>query len=194
MDLSYPIKWTLVNRAVAILALLAGLALVAMGFVAGFGSAVTNLVADPLNPGPAIEQANPTVTLVFCLLGLIVWQFGKTYALFLTLPRASGRAAARRVDGDRLAADVADRLEDRLAAIERDVAETRREVERLKRDSHTASYDERDALEDGDSAPDGDSVRGGDSSERQYVPRSPSSGDADGDPATDAEPTRDGSA
>ena len=56
--------------------------MVVLGVIAGLGTAVTDLVADPPNPGTAIEQANPVVTLAFAVVGFVVWQLGKTYALF----------------------------------------------------------------------------------------------------------------
>ena len=108
--------------------------LVADGFLVGFGGAVTTLIADPLDPGPAVEQANPTITIAFCVVAVVVWQFGKTYALFLTQPRAAGRAAARRFDPKRVPSAVTADLDERLAAIEADVAEPRRAVEALEGD------------------------------------------------------------
>lgn len=142
MDISYSFRWALVYRFVAVLSLLLGLALVAVGFLAGFQGAITTLIADPLDPGPAIEQANPTITVAFCVLALVVWQFGKTYALFLTLPRAAGRAAARKFDANRVSSAVTADLDERLAAIEDDVAETRRAVAALEGDGYAATYDE----------------------------------------------------
>lgn len=156
MDIGYSFKWALIYRVIAVGALMLGAALVVLGFLAGFGGAVTTLVSDPLTPGSAIERANPAITLLFCVLGVIVWQVGKTYALFLTLPRAAGRAAARRFDSKRVADDVAGELDDRLAAMEAELADTRRELEELKRRSgeQVTSYDEHEHLDS--SAADGD--------------------------------------
>jgi len=138
-----------------------GLALVAAGLVVGFGSTLTELLADPLNPGTAIEQANPTVTLLFAVLGIIVWQLGKTYALFVTLPRAAGRAAGRQLDATQLASEVHNSLDDRLASLEVELEETRRAVRDLEDDAEIATFDERDhvdadetpAIESGSSEP-----------------------------------------
>lgn len=142
MDVSYSLRWALVYRFVAALSLLLGLVLVAVGFFAGFQGAITTLLANPLDPGPAIERANPTITIAFCVLALVVWQFGKTYALFLTLPRAAGRAAARKFDANRVSSAVTADLDDRLAAIEADVAETKRAVAALEGDDYAATYEE----------------------------------------------------
>lgn len=132
MGLRNAFKWTVLNRAIAAGALAGGLALVVVGLFAGFGGAVTTLVANPLDPGPAIDQANPTITLFFAVLGLVVWQLGKTYALFVTLPRAAGRAAGRQLDANRLASEVHDGLGDRLAEMEAEIEATRRAVQALE--------------------------------------------------------------
>lgn len=148
MDVRKSFKWTILYRAITIGSLVAGLALVAAGFVVGFGGALTELFADPLNPGSSIEQANPTVTLLFVALGVVVWQLGRTYALFVTLPRAAGRAAGRQLDATHLASEVHDSLDDRLAALEVEIEETRRAVRELEDDAELATFDERDHIED----------------------------------------------
>ncbi|SEW02223.1 hypothetical protein [Natrinema salifodinae] len=142
MDLRNPLRWTLVYRAIAVGALGLGLALVAVGLLVGFGSSITALLADPLNPGPALERADPTITVAFTVLGVVVWQLGKTYALFVTLPRATGRAAAQQLDSTRLASEVRDGLDDRLAELEAEVEATRRTVDALETDERVATFDE----------------------------------------------------
>ena len=142
MDIGNAFKSAIVHQSIAYLSLLAGAVLVVMGVLAGFQGAVTTLIADPLDPAPAIERANPMITIAFCVLAVVVWQFGKTYALFVTLPRATGRAAARRFDPKRVSSEVTADLDERLAAIEADVAETRRTVDALAGDDRTATYDE----------------------------------------------------
>ena len=148
LDLRRPIRWAVLYRAFATGALALGLVLVGLGVLAGFGTAVTTLVTDPLNPGPAIEQANPLVTIAFALVGLVVWQVGKTVALFLTLPRAAGRSAARQIDTAKLRSEVLKGLDERLAEMQTDVQETRRNVQELKRAEHAQQFDEHDHLAD----------------------------------------------
>ncbi|SDJ83955.1 hypothetical protein [Natronorubrum texcoconense] len=147
LDLSHPVRWAIIYRALTVGALVAGVAVVAFGFIAGFRTALLLLFADPLNPGPAIEQANPSITLLFCLLGIVVWQFGKAYALFFTLPRASGRAAARKLGSKGRSRVTLKNLDERLASMEAEIAETRREIQALERGETTAAFDERDLLE-----------------------------------------------
>lgn len=151
-DLRKPLRWAVLYRAFAAGALCLGLILVAIGVVVGFGTAVTSLVADPLTPGPAIDRANPLVTLAFAMVGLVVWQVGKTLALFVTLPRAAGRSAARQFDSSRLRSEVLEGLDDRLAELQADVEETRRSVRELKRAEYADHFDERDHLEADDGA------------------------------------------
>ncbi|MCU4750617.1 hypothetical protein OB919_01245 [Halobacteria archaeon AArc-curdl1] len=147
MDVPNAIKWSLVYRAVATGSLLAGVALVAFGFVSGFWGSLNLLISDPLNPGSAIDAANPMVTVALSIVGIAVWQFGKTVALFYTLPRAAGRQAAKQFDRQALKSDILQGLDGRLSDLEEDVAETRRAVQEIKREQHAASFDEREALE-----------------------------------------------
>ncbi|WP_050052017.1 hypothetical protein [Halostagnicola sp. A56] len=146
MELSNAAKWTLFNRALTAGAMLLGTGLALLGFVLGFWGSIETLVVDR-NVQLAVENANPIVTLALAGLGFLVWQMGKTYALFWSLPRASGRAAAKRFDHGRLKSEVVEALDERLAEMEEDVAETRRSVQELKRSEHAAAFDEEDALE-----------------------------------------------
>ncbi len=177
MDLRNPLKWAILYRMVAVGALVLGLALVAAGLVVGFGGAVTALFTDPLDPGPAIEQANPVITLLFAALGVVVWQLGKTYALFVTLPRAAGRAAGQQVDANRVASEVRDGLEDRLADLETEIEETRRAVEALEDGDRQLMYDEREHGEDEPSA----SASNTSSDREPLAPSSPKRPGNDGD-------------
>ena len=137
------LRWTLLNRAIAIGAFLAGLVLFAVGLVAGFGEAVTLLFSDfPNNVGEATDRANPFVTVAFAVVGILVWQVGKTYALYVTLPRATARRAGKSIDSTRLRSEILEGLDARLATMEEDVAETRRSVQELKRELHATEFDE----------------------------------------------------
>ncbi|WP_455448758.1 hypothetical protein [Natrinema thermotolerans] len=147
MGLRNSFKWTIVYRGITVGSLVLGLALVGAGLLAGFGSAVTTLFTDPRNAESAIEQADPIITLLFAAAGIVVWQLGKTYALFVTLPRAAGRAAGRQLDATKLASEVQDGLDDRLSDLEDDLAETKRAVRALESDGQTTTFDETDRLE-----------------------------------------------
>ncbi|WP_254763270.1 hypothetical protein [Natrinema marinum] len=181
MDLRNPFRWAIVYRLVAVGSLVLGLALVALGLVIGFGGAVTVLFTAPLDPGPAIEQANPVITVVFAVLGVVVWQLGKTYALFATLPRAAGRAAGRQVDANRVASEVRDSLEERLTDLESEIEATRRAVEALDDGDRRLTYDEREHREEAssESEPNPSSDRG------PSPPSSPKQTGSDGDIGSD---------
>ena len=153
LDLSHPVRWAIIYRALTIGSLLAGVGIAVFGFLAGFRTAIVLLVAEPMNPGPAIEQANPSITLLFCLLGVVVWRFGRAYALFFTLPRASGRAAARRLGSKGRSRVTLRKLDERLAGMEAEIAEMRREIQALERSETSTQFDERDHLES-DAVPD----------------------------------------
>lgn len=146
MELSNAAKWTIFNRVLTAGAMLLGTGIALLGFVLGFWGSIETLVVDG-NVQAAVDNANPILTLVLAGLGFLVWQMGKTYALFWSLPRASGRAAAKRFDHGRLKSEVVEALDGRLAEMEEDVAETRRSVQELKRTEHAAAFNEQDALE-----------------------------------------------
>lgn len=188
MGLRNSFKWTIVYRGITVGSLVLGLALVGAGLFVGFGSAVTTLFTDPRNAESAIGQADPIITLLFAAAGLVVWQLGKTYALFVTLPRAAGRAAGRQLDATKLASEVQDGLDDRLSDLEDDLAETKRAVRALEAEAdHTATFDE-DGLEgETDRPPELEPA----AAETNPPPSSPSDGSgtepADDGSATDSE-------
>lgn len=160
MNSSRVLRWAVVYRAITTGSLLGGVALLAFGFVAGFWGSIELLLSDPLNPASAIEAANPAITVALAVAGIAVWQFGKTYALFYTLPRAAGREAADQFDRQALRSELMEGLSDQLADLEDDVAETRRSVQELKRAEHAASFDEREQLEGEASLEEGSSTSG----------------------------------
>ena len=152
MTYTAALRWSLLYRGITTAAFLVALALFGVGLVAGFGGTVTLLLSDfPHNVGDAIAGSNPLITLVFAVIGVLVWQVGKSFALFVTLPRATGRRAASSFDTVRLRSEDLEALDERLSEIERDVAETRRAVQELKRDGHAMSFDQRETA-DGNTA------------------------------------------
>ena len=165
-DVSYPVRWAVIYRALTIGALVGGLALVAFGFLTGFRGALFVLLEDPLNPGPAIEQANPSITLIFSLLGIVVWQFGKAYALFVTLPRASGRAASRKLGSKGRSRVTLAELDERLAAMEAEIAQARREIRTIEDVDASVDYDEREHLVSGADSVESPADTGSDSEAR----------------------------
>lgn len=166
MDFRTAFKWSMVYRGMAWGAFLIGALLVGVGVYVGFGSAFSTLVQDPLNPQRAMPQANPSITLALALVGFVVWRIGKTYALFVTLPRAAGRSAAEEFDTERVKSELLEVLDERLSEIHAEVEQTKRSVEALERGAaadefaadeladdvaagsadRTASYDESDAV------------------------------------------------
>lgn len=139
------LRWTLWYRGIATGSFLVGLALFGLGLVTGFGEAATLLFADfPTNVDAAVGQSNPLVTLAFAVVGLLVWQVGKTYALFVTVPPATGRWTARSFDSVTLRGEVVDMLDDRLANMETELETMRRRL-RTVDDGKRVTYDDRNA-------------------------------------------------
>lgn len=134
--------WSLRYRAIATGAFLLGLVVFVLGLAAGFSGAIGTFVADPLDPGAALSEMNLAVVGVLALVGLLIWQLGTAFALFVTMPQATGRRAARSMDTKKLRSEVLEALDGRLAEMEAEIEETRRSVQELKRQDHAASFDE----------------------------------------------------
>ena len=140
------LKWTLLHRGISLVSLFVGLSLAGAGIVLGLGDVVETLANDPSNPGAALEAGNPIISLVFLVAGIAVWLLGKSYALYLTMPSATGKAAADEFDMKQVRSEVLDALDDRLATIEDDLEATRRSVAELKRREHATSFEENEAV------------------------------------------------
>lgn len=133
-------------RAIVTGAFIAGLVLLGMGFVAGFGEAVTLFFSDfPSNVGVAIERANPMITLIFGFLGVLVWQIGKAYALFVALPRSTARRSVKSIKRDSRVHEETQKVDERLANVEAEMTAIRRSVQKL---SHETTADNGDIESD----------------------------------------------
>lgn len=149
MDLAKVLTRTLQYRAIVTGSLIGGFLLVALGLMVGLSGSIGALFSDPTSPGEALEVTSPVITVILVLLGIAIWQFGRTFALLYTVPVAAGEEAARQFDRQTLKSDILQGLDGRLTDLEEDVAETRRSVQELKREEHAASFDEGTALESG---------------------------------------------
>ena len=112
------LKWAAMYRFGAFGAFIVGIGLVGVGVLLGFGDALELLLEDPLNPEPALEEANPIIAGFFTILGLLVWQLGSAAIFYYTLVTATQRSTEDVIDPVRLKSEILDGLEDRL-----DVAE-----------------------------------------------------------------------
>lgn len=125
MNAREALTWVVLYRAIATGSFLVGVLFAVAGLVLGLDGGPLAFVADP---SAALADVDGAVVAAFALLGFVVWQGGKTLALFLTLPRAAGRAAAEEFDVSHLKSDLLQGLDERLASMEDDVAATRRHV------------------------------------------------------------------
>lgn len=143
------LRWALFYRAMATGAFLAGLVLLCIGFVTGFGEAISLFFSDfPSNVGSATEQANPMSTLIFGALGVLVWQVGKAYALFVTLPRSTARQSPKTNERDSRMYEEIQELDERLANMETEVTAIRESVQKQSRE--TTPNDDDVSIESGD--------------------------------------------
>lgn len=148
MDARAALNWTLKYRGISLAAFLVGFALAAVGLYLGLVDALTILLSEfPSGVDDAVDAANPLVTIAFSLLGLLVWQLGKSFALFATLPQATGRDATEELDTERVKSEVLEVLDERLSEMQDELERTRRSVDELAREGHAAEFDERDVVD-----------------------------------------------
>ena len=140
-------KRALVYRAIVTGSFLGGLVVIATGVVAGIGGDLWTLVSNPMDAGTVLAEANLVLVGVFVVIGVLVWQVGKAYALFYTLAPAAGAEAATQFDREALRSELLEGLNDHLGQLEEDVLETRRGVQELKRAEHAAAFDESEVSE-----------------------------------------------
>ncbi|MFD1647419.1 hypothetical protein [Haloarchaeobius litoreus] len=111
-----------------------GMALVGLGFYLGLGETITILFNDfPAEFDPAIAAANPVITVVLSVVGLVVWQLGKSIALTKTMERAIA-AESDDTDDEQLKSEILDVVNDQISGVEKDL---RSEIRKIERDTAT---------------------------------------------------------
>ncbi|MFB6131900.1 MAG: hypothetical protein ABEJ44_00665 [Halanaeroarchaeum sp.] len=72
------------------------------------------------------------VYLVAALLGILVWRFGKAFALYMTLTGAIEEQLADSFDTEHVKSDIVSILDDRLADMQQDLQSVNREIRDVK--------------------------------------------------------------
>lgn len=148
MDAKQALRWSLYYRGLSTLSALLGLALVAAGAVLGLGEAVS-VATSGGDPTTALSPRSALLPAAFTVLGVAVWQIGKTAAFYKTLSEAVDQQMSERFDAEVVKSEILSVLDDRLAEMHTDVQQARRGVDRLTDDGHElggdAQFEESDA-------------------------------------------------
>ncbi|WP_135826520.1 hypothetical protein [Halorussus ruber] len=131
MDARRSLRWAVYYVVLAGVATLLGGALVGGGVVLGIAEAYSQLESGAALSA-ALETAAPGLVLV--LLGIVVWVVGTVTAFVRVFTAAVEEQMRDRFDSEKVKSEILSVLDDRLADVERDVSETRRQVSELKRE------------------------------------------------------------
>ena len=135
MDIKQTFKLVGYYRLLSWLSFGIGMAFVGLGIYLGLWETITILSNNfPAEFDPAIAAANPLITVVLSVVGIVVWQLGKSVALTKTM----GRAIAAESDGsddEQLKSEVLDVVNDQMSAVEKDL---RSEIRKVERDLESA--------------------------------------------------------
>lgn len=172
MDAKQTVKYVAFHQVLATLAAVVGLGIVGVGAWLGFGDAASIVLRDaPQNWGDAVAAANPTTFLALAVVGVVVWQVGKTVALVVTIGKvADATGGGGGADAAEVKREVMSDVDDRISSVESDV---KRHEEAISAASEDASS--RGRASTGESA-----SAGGDGSGRRSRRRSSSSGGESG--------------
>jgi hypothetical protein len=112
--------------AVTTLFAVVGLALVAVGAILSepaLDTETTSGLVSAILPGAALA-----------IVGIVIYRFGKAWALYKTLTAAHEEALADTFDTQRVKSDIVSVLDDRLADMQTDLQSVNRELRKLKED------------------------------------------------------------
>ena len=108
------------------------LGVVALALV-GYGAVLAEpALADGLTTSERLSEALPGLALA--AVGVAVYRFGESWALYTTLTDAHEEALADTYDTERVKADIVSVLDDRLSDMQNDLQSVNRELRKLKED------------------------------------------------------------
>lgn len=126
MDAKQTVKYVAFHQVLATAAAVVGLGIVSVGAWLGFGDAARIVLNDaPQNWGDAVAAADPTTFAFLAVVGVLVWQVGKTLALVSTVGRVAAASAGGGGSGEPDPAEVKravmSDVNDRISSVESDV-------------------------------------------------------------------------
>ena len=139
MDAKQTVKYVAFHQVLATLAAVVGLGIVGVGAWLGFGDATQIVLRDaPQNWGDAVAAANPTTFVALAVVGVIVWQVGKTVALVVTIGKVADAVGGGGggADAESVKRAVLSDVDDRISSVESDV---KRHEEALSADERASS-------------------------------------------------------
>jgi hypothetical protein len=142
MDVKQTVKYVAFHQVLATAAAVVGLGIIGVGAWLGFSDAAQIVLNDaPQNWGDAVAAADPTTFAVLAVVGVLVWQVGKTLALVATV----GRVAADTGGGDsgvspaEVKRAVLSDVNDRISSVESDVKRHEEAISKAASRSNDAS-------------------------------------------------------
>ena len=130
MQLKSALRWSLYDRALALLPFLLGIGIVAGGIWLGAGAFLSELAfGDPSDAGQ--PSSVPLIVGGF-VLGLLVWQLGRSAVRHHTMRKALENQIDELVDEERIASTAASKVDDRIADVETDVQQVSRKTTRIE--------------------------------------------------------------
>jgi|GEM_PF-1198004 cobalamin biosynthesis Mg chelatase CobN len=125
MDGKTTIKYVAFYQLLAAVAAILGFALVGLGVMMGFGESIDIVMNEaPQDWENAVDAAQPVTFAALAVVGVLVWQLGKTVALVVTIGKVSAASdGAGGADVERVESTVMDRVNDRISGVEADVKE-----------------------------------------------------------------------
>jgi len=100
----------------------------------GYGAVLASdpVLADGLTTSERVSEALPGLALA--VVGVAVYRFGESWALYTTLTDAHEEALSDTYDTERVKADIVSVLDDRLSDMQNDLQSVNRELRKLKED------------------------------------------------------------
>jgi hypothetical protein len=106
-------------------------ALIAVGFVAA-GAYVSQPALETETPSALLSELIPGLALAVA--GILVYRFGKAWALYKTLTAAHEEALADTFDTQRVKSDIVSVVDDRLSDMQTELQSANRELRKLRED------------------------------------------------------------
>lgn len=136
-------------------------ALIGLGFVAA-GAVLSQPALETETPSALVSALVPGIALA--AVGILVYRFGKAWALYMTLTAAHEEALAETFDTQRVKSDIVSVVDERLSDMQTDLQSVNRELRKLREDdafdfsgsSETQSVTSTDTGADDASPVDGD--------------------------------------
>lgn len=144
MDGKQTLKYALYHELLGVLSAVVGLGLVIVGVFLGLGESITIVMnRAPADWGDAVAAAQPVTFLAVAVVGVLIWQLGKSITAVKTAEKVvaetgDGTATGEGADAEQLTSEVMETVDDRVSDIESAVQENRRHIEAVNETAEAA--------------------------------------------------------